>query len=84
MLALHAGRYYKTSSGLDLGPGCFVKGLEYCANCKAEIIGKPSKDFFKLALGKTFPDDTVMIGDVSFSVIACRIKLCRFFDTFTR
>ncbi|XP_012262305.2 haloacid dehalogenase-like hydrolase domain-containing protein 2 [Athalia rosae] len=63
LIALHEGRYYKCSDGLALGPGAFVKGLEYSANVKAEIIGKPTADFFLTALGETKPEEAVMIGD---------------------
>ncbi|KAK9693582.1 Haloacid dehalogenase-like hydrolase [Popillia japonica] len=51
LIAIHAGRYYKREDGLALGPGCFIKGLEYSANCKAELVGKPNSAFFKSALG---------------------------------
>uniref|UniRef100_A0A182W9B6 STAS domain-containing protein n=1 Tax=Anopheles minimus TaxID=112268 RepID=A0A182W9B6_9DIPT len=29
LVAIHEGRYYKAKDGIALGPGCFVKGLEY-------------------------------------------------------
>ena len=32
--------------------GCFVSGLEYSADIKAEIVGKPSETFFLSALSK--------------------------------
>ncbi|KAL3284052.1 hypothetical protein HHI36_018221 [Cryptolaemus montrouzieri] len=63
LIAIHAGKYYKREDGLALGPGCFVKGLEYSAQCKAEVIGKPSREFFLTALGDIPPDEAVMIGD---------------------
>ncbi|XP_044746431.1 haloacid dehalogenase-like hydrolase domain-containing protein 2 isoform X3 [Coccinella septempunctata] len=63
LIAIHAGKYYKTESGLSLGPGCFVKGLEYSAQCKAEIVGKPTKEFFLAALDDIPPHEAVMIGD---------------------
>lgn len=65
LIAIHQARYFKTSTGLSLGPGLFVKGLEYAADCKAFVVGKPSGDFFKAALGETEPNEAVMIGDVS-------------------
>lgn len=64
LIAIHQARYYKTTTGLSLGPGLFVKGLEYAADCKAFVVGKPSADFFKAALGDTDPSEAVMIGDV--------------------
>ncbi|CAH1119723.1 unnamed protein product [Phaedon cochleariae] len=63
LIAIHAGKYYKRNDGLALGPGCFVKGLEYSAQCNAEIIGKPNKTFFLTALGNIPPEEAVMIGD---------------------
>lgn len=32
--------------------GCFVTGLEYSADVKAEVVGKPEDKFFKSALEK--------------------------------
>ncbi|XP_060533002.1 haloacid dehalogenase-like hydrolase domain-containing protein 2 [Cylas formicarius] len=63
LIGIHAGKYYKTSDGLSLGPGCFVKGLEYSAQCTARLVGKPSKLFFLSALGAVPPEHAVMIGD---------------------
>lgn len=65
LIAINQGRYHKTETGLSLGPGLFVKGLEYAADCKAVVVGKPSKDFFMAALNDTPPLEAVMIGDVS-------------------
>lgn len=63
LIAIHEGRYYKRPDGLSLGPGAFVKGLEYAANTKAEIIGKPSGEFFRAALEDISPEEAIMIGD---------------------
>lgn len=66
LIAIHAGKYYKRKDGLALGPGCFVKGLEYSTQCTATIVGKPQKAFFLSALeGDIKPEEAVMIGDVS-------------------
>ena len=67
LVAIHEGRYYKRSDGqLALGPGAFVKGLEYSAGVKAEVVGKPTKQFFITALNGIDPQDAVMIGDVRY------------------
>ena len=63
LIAIHKGRYYKRSDGLALGPGPFVQGLEYATNIQAQVIGKPSLDFFISALGGINPNEAVMIGD---------------------
>ena len=64
LIAIHEGRYYKSPDGLALGPGAFIKGLEYAANIKADIIGKPTPEFFRAALGDIEPEEAIMIGDV--------------------
>lgn len=63
LIAIHEGRYYKRPDGLALGPGAFIKGLEYSSNVKAEVVGKPTIEFFKAALGDVDPAKAVMIGD---------------------
>lgn len=47
--------------------GPFVTGLEYAADCKAEVVGKPEKSFFLSAIEEfnCQPDECIMIGDVS-------------------
>ncbi|CAG9855809.1 unnamed protein product [Phyllotreta striolata] len=63
LIAIHEGKYYRRFDGLALGPGCFIKGLEYSAQCTAELIGKPNASFFLSALGDIPPNQAVMIGD---------------------
>jgi len=71
LIAIHKARYMQTPEGLSLGPGCFVTGLEYSADIKAEVVGKPQASFFSMALEKLNsklsikldPKDVVMIGD---------------------
>lgn len=64
LVAVHQGKYYKRSDGLALGPGCFVKGLEYATGSTATLIGKPNPYFFQSALpGGLSPEQCVMIGD---------------------
>lgn len=65
LVAIHEGRYYKRSDGLALGPGAFIRGLEYSAGVKALVVGKPTKEFFMAALDNIDPQEAVMIGDVS-------------------
>ncbi|XP_077996938.1 haloacid dehalogenase-like hydrolase domain-containing protein 2 [Glandiceps talaboti] len=65
LIAIHKARYYKRGDGLALGPGPFVEGLEYAADIKAVVVGKPQQTFFLSAM-KGFgckPENTVMIGD---------------------
>ncbi|TWW66574.1 haloacid dehalogenase-like hydrolase domain-containing protein 2 isoform X2 [Takifugu flavidus] len=65
LIAIHKGRYYRRKDGLALGPGPFVTGLEYAADCRATVVGKPEKTFFTQALSDLgcSPSEAVMIGD---------------------
>lgn len=68
LIALNAGKYYAREDGLAIGAGFFVKGLEYSAQTKALLVGKPNAAFFTSALyGQNIScEETVMIGDVSY------------------
>lgn len=51
LLALQKNRYWHGGDrGLLLDAGAFVAGLEYAAGITARVVGKPSPDFFRLAL----------------------------------
>ena len=51
LIAVNKSRYFQKNSELTLGTGAFVAGLEFSSGKTAEVVGKPSKEFFKL--GKT-------------------------------
>jgi len=65
LIALGMTRYWRAADGLRLDVAPFIKALEYAASCKAKVIGKPSIDFFKLALNsfEEIPRTAIMIGD---------------------
>lgn len=68
LIAIHKARYYKRKDGLlALGPGPFVEALEYAADCKAVVVGKPESQFFMNAISGfgIDPQECAMIGDVS-------------------
>lgn len=46
LIAMGNNRYFREAAGLSLDLGAFVAALEYAAQIKAIIIGKPSTDFF--------------------------------------
>ena len=50
LLAVNKSRYFQKGSDLALGTGAFVAGLEYSADCTAQLVGKPSKRFFELGM----------------------------------
>lgn len=71
IVATHRGRYWQVDEGLKLDIGAFVAGLEYATGRPATIIGKPSPELFRAALGEMNmgPEDVVMVGDDVFNDI---------------
>ncbi|WP_419769974.1 MAG: TIGR01458 family HAD-type hydrolase [Candidatus Marinarcus sp.] len=66
LIAIANNRYFKDSDNeLSLDAGCFVSALEYASGQKAQLIGKPSLEFYQLAAAslKAQPNECVMIGD---------------------
>jgi len=55
LIAPHASMYQQTAeddlpAGLSLGIGPFVKALEFASSVEAELVGKPTRRFFELAI----------------------------------
>jgi HAD superfamily hydrolase (TIGR01458 family) len=65
LIALGMTRYWRGKDGLNLDVAPFIKALEYAADCRAKVIGKPSRSFFNSALDLLGYEaaNTVMIGD---------------------
>ena len=65
ILALHKGKYFKTSKGMQIDSGAFIKGIEYASSTKSIVIGKPKKDFFNIAISQiNIPKrNLMMVGD---------------------
>jgi HAD superfamily hydrolase (TIGR01458 family) len=66
LLALQKNRYWHAGAdGILIDAGPFVAALEYAADVQAEILGKPSRAFFELALAVLGlePRDVLVVGD---------------------
>ena len=65
LLALQKNRYWRTEGGLSLDAGPFVAALEYASGKSATVVGKPERDFFRLALADMGlePAMVAMVGD---------------------
>lgn len=65
LLAVGLNRYFQGRERLELDVGPFVRALEYAAGIKAEIIGKPGRAMFDLAVASLGlrADEVLMIGD---------------------
>lgn len=65
LIATGNNRYFQAGDGLSLDAGPFVRALEYAADTRAVVTGKPAAAFFA-AIRASFPDPdapTWMIGD---------------------
>ncbi|BBG65293.1 HAD-superfamily subfamily IIA hydrolase, hypothetical 2 [Hydrogenimonas sp.] len=90
LLAIAKNRYFKDRDGyLSLDAGGFVALLEFAAQKEATILGKPSRNFFRLACDSmgVKPDEALMVGDDIESDVqgaqkagirACQVKTGKF------
>ncbi len=65
LIAIHKNKFWQTEHGLQMDIGGFIEALEYASGVKAMIIGKPSADFFQIALDDMGlkASEVAMIGD---------------------
>lgn len=86
LLALHKNPYwYAGEEGWTLDAGAFVAALEYATGVTAEVVGKPSPSFFRLALEEIglSPEETLVVGDdpqadgAGAVAAGCRVALVR-------
>lgn len=71
LIAIHKNRFWQTEHGLQMDIGGFIHGLEYASGATAMIIGKPSRDFFRIALdamGLKAPDAAIIGDDIDADV----------------
>lgn len=50
LIAIHKNRFWQTEAGLQMDIGGFIDALEYASGVGAMLIGKPSPEFFQVAL----------------------------------
>src|SRR6266567_39289 len=65
LLAMHTNLYWRTSEGLRLDSGPYVRALELATGKQAIVLGKPNRAFFEQALQvlAVAPAEAVMVGD---------------------
>ena len=65
LIAMQKNRYWLTRGKLTLDMGPFVAALEFATGRNARVIGKPSREFFHLALSHLglAPHEAAMVGD---------------------
>ncbi|KAG1147474.1 hypothetical protein G6F37_004057 [Rhizopus arrhizus] len=68
LIAVHKAKYFADKDEqLSMGPGGFVQALEYATGKEATIAGKPTRQFFEMALQQInmldTPENVAIIGD---------------------
>jgi HAD superfamily hydrolase (TIGR01458 family) len=65
LVATQVARIVRRDDGEHLDTGGFVRLMEYATGQRARVLGKPSPDFFRLALqtAGVAPERAVMVGD---------------------
>lgn len=65
LIAMQKNRYWMTRGKLTLDMGPFVAALEFATGRSAQVVGKPSQEFFRLALSHLGlpPHEAAMVGD---------------------
>lgn len=65
IIALQKGKFFYNNEGKNLDTGSFVQLFEYASDKTAKIIGKPSKDFFEIAIKdlSLTPQEVLIVGD---------------------
>ncbi len=72
LIGIGLNKYFKDEHGLHLDAGAFIRAIEWAADTKAIIVGKPSSEFFEQIVASTpfDPDQCLMVGDDSVSDVA--------------
>ncbi|GAA4608676.1 HAD superfamily hydrolase (TIGR01458 family) [Actinoplanes octamycinicus] len=63
LLALQSGRYFRGADGDHVDTGAIVAALEYATGRPARLLGKPSRDFLRLAAGDAAAGRLWVVGD---------------------
>ena len=65
LVGMHRNLYWRTADGFSLDTGAYLVALERAAGAEATVLGKPSPDFFRTALGELdlAADAVAMVGD---------------------
>jgi HAD superfamily hydrolase (TIGR01458 family) len=65
LIGIGMNKYFMDEHGLQLDAGAFIHALEWAADTRAIIMGKPNKAFFEQIVASTpyTPEQCLMIGD---------------------
>jgi HAD superfamily hydrolase (TIGR01458 family) len=65
LIALGMTRYWQAEDGLRLDVAPFVTALQHASLARPVVVGKPSADFYRIALSRLAANatDTIIVGD---------------------
>lgn len=65
LIVLQHNRYWRKGDNLVLDVGAYAAALEYASGVEAIVVGKPSRDFFEMALADAGASagNALMVGD---------------------
>jgi HAD superfamily hydrolase (TIGR01458 family) len=65
LVAMQRNRWWPTTRGPAMDAGGLVAALEYSAEVRADVVGKPCETIYRIALETmdASPDEAVMVGD---------------------
>jgi len=71
LIGIGMNRYFQSDEGLMLDAGPFIRAIEWAADTRALIMGKPGGGFFQQVVASTpfSADECLMVGDDVFSDI---------------
>lgn len=70
LIASHKAKYIRSpDGGLSLGPGPFVAALETASGKEAQVVGKPSRDFFEVVIGNFAVDEVPSRDDPGYIAV---------------
>ncbi len=89
LIAIGMNKYFMADDGLQLDAGAFVRAIEWAADTKAVVMGKPSAEFFKQVVASTgfSAHQCLMVGDdviadvkgaVDVGLAGCLVKTGKF------
>ncbi len=72
LIGIGMNKYFMDTDGLMLDAGAFIRAIEWAADVKATIMGKPSAAFFAQVVASTgfSPSECLMVGDDVMSDVA--------------
>ncbi|MEO1055387.1 MAG: hypothetical protein AAFY28_00580, partial [Actinomycetota bacterium] len=74
-VAMHRNMYWRTSDGLELDTGAYVRALEEAAGMSPVVLGKPSADFFEFIFADEDADTASNIFNTGAEIVVSGVGI---------